>query len=102
MALFLSIEDDTIIFGLEPLHGVVLVEPVGEADAAGLPLPVSNVHTGTPQNNVEIHTVNTDGGVVFDTQIDVFLDTETEIAVHGEVFTTQLVFTDLEEKLGFD
>ena len=97
MALLLSIEDDTIILGLEPLHGVVLVEPVGEADAAGLAFPVSNVHTGTSQNNVEIHTINTDGGVVFDTQIDVFLDTETEVAVLGEVFTTQLVFTDLEK-----
>ena len=29
----------------------------------------------------KIHTVGTDGGVVFDTQIDVFLDTKTKVAV---------------------
>ena len=66
-----------------------------ESNAAHLALLVSNVHAGATQDNVEIHTVDTDGGVVFDTQINVFLDTETEVAVLTEVFTTQLVFTDL-------
>ena len=69
-----------------------------ESNAAHLALLVSNVHAGTAQDNVEIHTVDTDGGVVFDTQIDVFLDTETEVAVQTEVFATQLVLTDLKIK----
>lgn len=68
-----------------------------ESNAAGLPLPVPDVHAGASKNNVEVHTVDTDGGIVFDTQINVFLNTESKVAVFGEVLATQLVFTDLEQ-----
>ncbi len=46
-----------------------------------LALLVSNVHARSAENNVEIHTVNTNGRIILDTQINVFLDTETEVAV---------------------
>lgn len=54
--------------------------------------------TGTTQDNVEVKTVDTDGWIVLDPQIDVFLDTETEVSVLREVFASQLVFSDLEEE----
>lgn len=52
--------------------------------------------TWATQHNVEVQTVNTDWWIVFDTQIDMFLDTETKVTASGEVVTSQLVFTDLE------
>ena len=48
---------------------------------------------------VEIHSVNTDTWVVLDAQIDVFADTEAEVASLGEVTLPQLVFLDLEATL---
>ena len=47
-----------------------------KSNAAHFALLVSHVHAGATQDNVKVHTVDTDGRVVFDTQIDVFLDTE--------------------------
>ena len=59
---------------------------------------MSDVHAGASQNDVEVHSVDTDGGVVLDAQIDVLLDAEAEVAVGGEVLTTELVLTDLQNK----
>ena len=44
------------------------------------------------QDNVEIHTIDTDGRIVFQSKIDVFLNTESEVAGVGEVLTVQFVF----------
>ena len=89
------VENDTVILGLEPFHGIVLGESVGESQAAGLVLLVAHVHAGTAEDDIEVHTINTDGRVVLDTQVNVFLDTETKVAILGKVITTQLVFTNL-------
>ena len=89
------VENDTVILGLEPFHGIVLGESVGESQAAGLVLLVAHVHAGTAEDDIEVHTVNTDGGIVLDSQVDMLLDTEAEVTVQTEVFTAQLVFTDL-------
>lgn len=59
---------------------------------------INDLITWTSQDNVEIETVNTDGWIVFNTQINVFLDTETEVSVLGEVLSSQFVFTDLKCK----
>lgn len=48
---------------------------------------------------VEVHAVDTDSGVVLDTQIDVLADTETEVAGLGEVALAELVLLDLEATL---
>jgi hypothetical protein len=37
--------------------------------------------TGTTQHNVEVKTVDSNRWIVFDAQIDVFLNTETEVSV---------------------
>ena len=51
--------------------------------------------TWTSQDNVEVQTVDTDGWIVLDTQVNVFLDTESEVTAAGEVVASQFVFTDL-------
>lgn len=51
--------------------------------------------TRASQNNVKIETVNSDGRVVLDAQIDVFLNTEAEVAILREVLSSQLVLSDL-------
>ena len=40
----LLVEDDTVVLGLEPLHGVLLVQAVGGANLAGLGERVSLEH----------------------------------------------------------
>ena len=49
--------------------------------------------------DVEVHTVDTDSGVVLDTEIDVLGDTETEVTGLGEVALAELVLLDLEATL---
>lgn len=48
---------------------------------------------------VEVHAVDTDAGVVLDTQIDVLGDTEAEVAGLGEVALPQLILLDLQATL---
>ena len=71
---------------------------MGDSDAAGLPAAVTHVHAGAAQHDVEVHAVDTDGGVVLDAQIDVLLDAEAEVAVLAEVVAAELVLADLEQK----
>ncbi len=92
----LGVQDDTVVLGLEPLHCLILDQTVREPDGADLSSPVSHVHTGPAQNDVEVHAVDTDGGVVLDTQVDVLLDAESEVSVVRKVFASQLVFANLE------
>jgi hypothetical protein len=58
-----------------------------------------NTVTGTTHDAEEIHTVNTDGGIVLDTKIDVFLDTETKVASFREVTAQKFVLLNLETTL---
>lgn len=52
--------------------------------------------TGSLHDDVEVHTVDTDAGIVFDSKIDMFLDTEAEGTGVGEVAHLEFVFLDLE------
>ncbi len=81
--------------GLEPLHGVLLAQAVGATDP-GSPTPAArDVEPGATEDDVEVQTVDTDRRVVLDTQVDVFLDAEAEVARVAEVLAAQLVFLDL-------
>lgn len=48
---------------------------------------------------VEVHAVDTNSGIILDTEIDVFADTEAEVASLREVSLSQLVFLDLKAAL---
>ena len=97
----LSVQDDSIVLGLEPLHGLVLDQTVGESDGSNLSSPVSHVHTGASQDDVEVHTVDTNGRIVLDAQVDVLLDTESKVSVVRKVFAAQLVLANLRVKEHF-
>ena len=62
--LLFAVEDDAVKLGLEPLHGVLLGQPVGEPHTASLAAPVADVHAGPAEDNVEVHTVDTNAGIV--------------------------------------
>ena len=62
--MLLAVEDDSVVLGLEPLHGVLLGQPVGEPNSPGLAAPVADVHAGPAHDHVEVHTVDSDAGVV--------------------------------------
>ena len=81
---------------LEPLDGVGLVEAVGVANATGLDLLVVDALTAAAEDDEEVHTVDTDGGVVLDAEIDVLVDAEAEGAVVGEVEAAELELLHLE------
>lgn len=61
--------------------------------------PSGDSRTGSRHAAVEVHTVDTDGGVVLDTQVDVFRDAETKVAGLAEVLAAEFVFLDLEASL---
>lgn len=54
--------------------------------------------TCSAKNNIEIHAIDANTGVVFDSKINVFLDAEAEVAGVAEVVFPQLVLTNLREK----
>lgn len=47
--------------------------------------------TWSPQHNVEVQTIDAYGGVVFNAQVDVFLNTEAKVASGREVVAPQLI-----------
>ena len=64
LLLRLAVEDDTIVLCLEPLHGVVLDKSVGEANSSSLLAPVTDIQARSSQNDVEVHAIDTDAGIV--------------------------------------
>lgn len=84
---------------LEPLDGVVAGDAVGGTDSALGAATADDTLTGAGHAAVEVHTVDTDTGVVLDSEIDVLADTEAEVAGLGEVALAQLVLLDLEATL---
>ena len=62
--LLLAVEDDAVKLGLEPLHGVLLGQPVGEPNTTSLAAPVSDVHARPTEDNVEVHPIDANAGVV--------------------------------------
>merc|ERR1712008_573209 len=85
--------------GLEPLHGVLLGQTVGESNLADLSSPVGNVHAGPAEDDKEVHAVDANAWVVLDSQVNVLLDAEAEVAVVGEVLLPQLVLLHIEAPL---
>lgn len=88
-------EDNTVVFLLEPLHGVFLAESMGSTHAASLGSSLVDVEARSAEDNEKVQTVDTDGGVVFDSQIDVLLNAKAKVSGCGKVFLAQFVFLDL-------
>ena len=99
IALLGLVENDTIVLLLEPLHGLLASHLVRVAKSASLGLSLRHATTGASQLHVEIHTEDTGVGVVLNTQINVLLNTETEVARVGEVLLHQLILLHLQTAL---
>ena len=65
-------------------------------NSASLSLSLADTTTRTSKLDVEIHTENTSVGIVLDTEINVFLNTETKITRVREVVLDEFVFLDLQ------
>jgi len=72
---------------------------VGEANLADLSSPVSDVHAWPAEDDKEVHAVDTNAWVVLDSQVNMLLDAEAEVAIVGEVLLPQLVLLHLEAPL---
>ena len=64
LLLRLAVEDDTIVLCLEPLHGVVLDKSVGEANSSSLLAPVTDIQARSSQNNIKVHSIDANAGIV--------------------------------------
>jgi hypothetical protein len=93
------LSDNTVEALLEPLDGLVAVDAVGRADSALAAAAAGDTLTGAGHAAVEIHTVDTDRGVVLDAEIDVLADTEAKVTGLAEVALAKLVLLDLEATL---
>lgn len=91
--------DDTVESLLEPGNSLLRPDPVRSTDLADSVLPGSNSHTRSAHDDVEVHTEDTNSGVVLDTKVNVLLDTETEVTGLGEVPPPQLVLLNLQSSL---
>lgn len=63
-------------------------------DHGKMQCPVENLHA-----DEEVHSVDTNTGIVLDTEIDVLADTESEVTGLREVALAELVLLDLEATL---
>lgn len=53
--------------------------------------------TWSAKHDIEVKTIDTNTGVVLDTQIDMFLDAEAKVTSAWEVFLPQFIFSDLKQ-----
>lgn len=77
--------DDTVESLFEPSNSLFRLDLVRESNSSSLCLSSSDSSTWSTHDDVEVHTEDTDSGVVLDTEINVLLDTETEVSSLGEV-----------------
>merc|ERR1719228_1202799 len=97
--ILLLVKNDSVILGLEPLHGVLLGESVLESNTSSLATSVADVHAGSSHYHVEVHTIDTDAWIILDAKINVFLDTKSKVSILGEVLPSQFVLLNLQSTL---
>ena len=93
------VQDDSVVLLLEPLHSLLAGHLVGIAEVSTSGLSLGHTTARTSQLDVEIHTENTGVGVVLDSEINVLVDTESEVSGVREVLLHELVLLDLEAAL---
>ena len=73
-------EDGATEFLNEPLLGLFLADLLEVSEGAGSRSSSGDSLAGSGEDDVEVHTVDTSGGVVLDSEINVLIDTEAEVA----------------------
>jgi len=92
-------EHNSLVLVLEPLNGIILGKLVGESNLLLASLPPGNAGSGTGEADKEVHAINSSGRVVLDSEIDVLVDSESEVSGRGEVLLEELELLDLEATL---
>ena len=93
------VEDDAVEGGLEPLHGIRLGQLVVLTNLRLLLSAASDAVARSFEDDVEVHTVNTGGRIVLDTEIDVFGDTKAKVTGGTKVSLEKFKFLHLETAL---
>ena len=75
-----SVEDAAAHLFSEPLLGFIGRDLLEFADTAGAATAFGNTLADLAEDNVEIHTENTCVGIVLDAQVNVLINTKTEVA----------------------
>jgi len=91
---YISIEDKSIILLFEELFSFFFGNPLGNTHPVGSSSSLGHSLSGFLKDHIEIHTKNTSVGIVFDTKVNVFLNTEAEITGIGEVTFSKFEFFD--------
>jgi hypothetical protein len=89
----------TTELGDEPLLSIFSSDSLLKTNVIAATLALRNTETRARENDVEIHTIDTDGGIVFETEIDVFVDTEAEVTTGREALIGEFEFLDGETLL---
>jgi len=93
------VKHNTLKLGLEPLDSILLRYPVRNTHARLTGTALGNTISRAVQHNIEIHTINTSRWIVFNTEINVFGNTKTEITSSREISADKFVFLNLEASL---
>ena len=77
-----SVEDGATLFN-EPHLGFLFWDSLELANTASLCSSTANTSASAAKDYVKVHTENTSWGIVFDAEIDVFVDTKAEVAYYN-------------------
>lgn len=94
-----DLSDNAVEALLEPFDSLVTVDAVTSADPALAAATTADTFARAGHAAVEVHAVDTDRGVVLDTEIDVLVDTEAKVAGLAEVALAEFVLLDLQTTL---
>eukprot|EP00353_Schmidingerella_taraikaensis_P004815 CAMPEP_0185577922 /NCGR_PEP_ID=MMETSP0434-20130131/11472_1 /TAXON_ID=626734 ORGANISM="Favella taraikaensis, Strain Fe Narragansett Bay" /NCGR_SAMPLE_ID=MMETSP0434 /ASSEMBLY_ACC=CAM_ASM_000379 /LENGTH=183 /DNA_ID=CAMNT_0028195617 /DNA_START=50 /DNA_END=598 /DNA_ORIENTATION=- len=94
-----SLGEGPLVLGLEPVHGVLLLQLVRGADAGAVRLAAGHAVPLAPEDDEEVKAVDTRGRVVLDAKVDVLVDAKAKVASGGEVLALELVLLDAEAAL---
>ena len=72
-------------FLLEPLLRIGFRQPVFKSNSGLFPSSVCNVIPWSSKNNIKVHSINTNVGIIFYTKIDMFLNTKPKVTSLGEI-----------------
>ena len=75
-----SVEDGATEVLDEPELGVILGNALELSDTALLCSSLANSGAGSLEDNSEVHAENTSGGIVLNSEIDVLINTKSEVA----------------------
>ncbi len=85
-----SVVDGTIILSSEPFHGVFLWNSMLGSDSGFTSSSETDSASWPFEDDVEVHTEDTGEWIILDTQIDMLLNTESEVSSVGKVDFSQL------------